>query len=133
MTLSDYFPAFGDTSGIPAGRSMGPIETTHSASNPSLNQPFEDPETTMNMKTLSIATVFAALSFGALSAQAQDSVQAHNFMYGEHLDIARSLSTEVDASPNCGVVGSHLNYVDSHGQKQTLNYLTVAQGCANDN
>jgi hypothetical protein len=54
-------------------------------------------------------------------------------MYGEHLDIARALSTEVDATPTCGVVGTHLNYVDSHGQKQTLNYRTIAQGCAGDN
>lgn len=87
----------------------------------------------MNMKNLSIAAVFAALSFGALSAQAQDSVPAHNFMYGEHLDIARALSSDADASPVCGVVGSHLNYVDSHGQKQTLNYLSIAQSCSNDN
>jgi hypothetical protein len=87
----------------------------------------------MNVKNLTIAAVFAALSFGALSAQAQDSVPAHNFMYGEHLDIARSLSSDSDASPACGVVGSHLNYVDSHGQQQTLNYLSVAQSCNNDN
>jgi hypothetical protein len=87
----------------------------------------------MNAKKIALATLFAALSFGALSAQAQDSVPAHNYMYGEHLDIARALSTEVDATPTCGVVGTHLNYVDSHCQKQTLNYRTIAQGCAGDN
>ena len=87
----------------------------------------------MNMKNIGIATLFAALSLGALSAQAQDSVPAHSYMYGEHLDIARALSTEVDATPTCGLVNTHLNYVDSHGEQQTLNYRTVAQDCAGDN
>lgn len=87
----------------------------------------------MNVKNLTIAAVFSVLSFAGLSAQAQDNVPAHNFMYGEHLDIARSLSSDSDSSPACGVVGSHLKYVDSHGQKQTLNYLSVAQSCDNDN
>lgn len=87
----------------------------------------------MNWKNLSIATLFAALSFGAFAAQAQDNVPSHNYMYGDHLDIAQALSTEVDASPSCGVVKAHLNYVDSKGQKQTLNYRTIAQDCAQDN
>jgi hypothetical protein len=87
----------------------------------------------MNMKNIGIATLFATLSLGALSAQAQDSVPAHSYMYGEHLDIARALSTEVDATPTCGLVNTHLKYVDSHGQQQSLSYRTVAQDCAGDN
>lgn len=87
----------------------------------------------MNLKKIGIASLFAALNLGALSAQAQDSVSAHSYRYGDHLDIARALSTEVDATPTCGLVNTHLNYVDSHGQKQTLNYRTIAQDCARDN
>jgi hypothetical protein len=54
-------------------------------------------------------------------------------MYGEHLDIAKALSTEVDATPMCGVVNAHLRYLDSQGQQQVLNYETVAQNCPQDN
>jgi hypothetical protein len=134
MTLKDDFQAFPDTSGTPAGHSMGPIETTQPHRlEPGNGSPIERTENTMNMKKIGIATLFAALSLGALSAQAQDSVSTHSYMYGEHLDIARALSTEVDATPTCGLVNTHLNYVDSHGQKQTLNYRTIAQDCAGDN
>lgn len=87
----------------------------------------------MNLKNLSIATLFAALSLGALTAQAQPVAQAHTYMYGDHLDIAKALSTEVDASPTCGVVNAHLRYLDSQGQQRTLNYETVAQNCPQDN
>ena len=87
----------------------------------------------MNWKNLSIATLFAALSLGALNAQAQPVVQAHNYMYGEHLDIAKALATEVDPTPACGVVNAHLRYLDSQGQQQILNYESVSQNCPQDN
>ena len=87
----------------------------------------------MNWKNLSIATLFAAMSLGALTAQAQTVAQAHNYMYGEHLDIAKALSTEVDSSPTCGVVNAHLRYLASQGQQQILNSETVAQNCPQDN
>lgn len=113
---------------------MGPIETTQAHRlEPVDASPIEPSENTMNMKKTGIASLFAVLSLGALSAQAQDSVPAHSYMYGEHLDIARALSTEVDATPTCGLVNTHLNYVDSHGQKRTLSYRTIAQDCARDN
>jgi hypothetical protein len=54
-------------------------------------------------------------------------------MYGEHLDIAKALATEVDPTPACGVVNAHLRYLDSQGQQQILNYETVSQNCPQDN
>ena len=45
-------------------------------------------------------------------------------------DIQRVLSTVEDKSPSCGVVNAHMTYLDSHGQKQVLNYSKFACNCA---
>lgn len=39
------------------------------------------------------------------------------------------LSSTQDASASCGVVGSHLTYLDSQGQKQMLDYSTFSDVC----
>jgi len=90
-------------------------------------------ELIMNWKNLSIASLFAVLSLGAVAANAQDTVQAHNYMYGDRLDIAKVLSVNEGSSSHCGVVKSRLTYLDSAGQTQALDYRTINQGCGQDN
>lgn len=87
----------------------------------------------MNWKNLSIATLFAALSLGAVAAQAQDRSPAASYMYGDHLDIAKVLAINESGSAGCGVVKAHMTYLDSMGQQQTLNYSTVGENCDQDN
>lgn len=43
----------------------------------------------MNVKNLSIASLFAILSLGAVVANAQDAVKPHTYMYGDHLTSPR--------------------------------------------
>ncbi|AEA69149.1 MULTISPECIES: DUF2790 domain-containing protein [Pseudomonas] len=85
----------------------------------------------MNWKNLSIASLFAALSLGAVAANAQGSIKPHTYMYGDHLDVAKVLS--VKQGSGCGVVETRMTYLDSAGQIQALDYNAVAQDCAQDN
>jgi hypothetical protein len=86
----------------------------------------------MNWKNLSLASLFAVLSLGAVAANAADTVKAHSYMYGDHLDIAKVVSVN-EGSSSCGIVKARLTYLDSMGQTQAVDYRTVAQGCGQDN
>lgn len=83
----------------------------------------------MNWKNLSIASLFAVLSLGAVAANAQDGVKSHSYMYGDHLDIAKVLSINEASFSGCGVVETRMTYLDSLGKIQSLNYSTIAQDC----
>ncbi|MGN8275922.1 DUF2790 domain-containing protein [Pseudomonas sp. SMV71] len=87
----------------------------------------------MNWKNLSLASVFAILSLGAVAANAQDAVKPHAYMYGDHLDIAKVLSVKQAASSGCGIVESRMTYLDSSGRIQALDYSTFAQDCDQGN
>ncbi|WP_434568523.1 DUF2790 domain-containing protein [Pseudomonas sp. Z3-8] len=87
----------------------------------------------MYLKNLSLASLFAVLSLGALTANAQDSVKPHTYMYGDHLDIAKVLSVKQGAGSGCGVVESRMTYLDSTGTIRALDYSALAQGCDQDN
>jgi len=83
----------------------------------------------MNWKNLTIATLFAALSLGALSAQAQDVVKPETYRYGQHLDIKQVLSSKETTTPACSVVTSRLTYLDSMDQTRQLDYQSFSGGC----
>ena len=87
----------------------------------------------MNVKNLSIASLFAILSLGAVAANAQDTVKPQAYMYGDHLDIAKVLSVKQGAGSGCGVVESRMTYLDSTGAIQALDYSSVGQNCGQDN
>lgn len=65
--------------------------------------------------------IFIAASLLALTFNAQASSKP---------DIQRVLSTVEDSSAACGVVNAHMTYLDSHGQKQVLDYSKFASNCA---
>ncbi|RON14352.1 DUF2790 domain-containing protein [Pseudomonas frederiksbergensis] len=86
----------------------------------------------MNWKNLSIASLFAIVSLGAVAANAQENVTPHAYMYGDHLDIAKVTSVSETPSSGCGVVNARLAYLDSAGKSKVLDYLTAGQGCGQD-
>lgn len=75
----------------------------------------------MNIKPVCIALLFGALNITALGAQANT----------DHPDIRQVISVTEDAgsSPLCGIVNSHLTYLDSHGQEQVFDYRKFSSNC----
>jgi hypothetical protein len=91
----------------------------------------------MNVKTLARASLFAVLAFGALGAQAasipMNNDGAMQYHYGEHLDIKKVLSIKDDQSNACGLVNTRMNYLDSKGQHESLEYRSYATAGCHDN
>jgi len=91
----------------------------------------------MNFKTFASASLFAVLSFGTLAAQAASAPMhdggAMQYRYGEHLDVKKVLSVQDDQSNACGLVNTRMDYLDSHGQQQSVQYRTYATGGCHEN
>ncbi|MEN4826330.1 DUF2790 domain-containing protein [Pseudomonas sp. P39-UII1] len=91
----------------------------------------------MNVKTLACASLFAVLSFGTLAAQAASMPMNENsamqYRYGDHLDVKKVLSVKDDQSNACGVVNTRMNYLDSKGQHESVEYRSYATAGCHDN
>ncbi|MDP9520380.1 DUF2790 domain-containing protein [Pseudomonas putida] len=91
----------------------------------------------MKFKTFACASLFAVLSFGAIAAQATTAPMgdagAMQYRYGEHLDVKKVLSVEDEQSNACGLVNTRMDYLDSKGQQQSVQYRTYATGGCHDN
>ncbi|MCE7761681.1 DUF2790 domain-containing protein [Pseudomonas sp. WOUb67] len=91
----------------------------------------------MNFKTFASASLFAVLSFGAIAAQAAamptQNAGAMQYHYGEHLDVKKVLSVQDDQSNACGLVNTRMDYLDSHGRPQSVEYRSYATGGCHDN
>ena len=91
----------------------------------------------MNLKTFASASLFAVLSFGAIAAQAAamptQKASAMQYHYGEHLDIKKVLSVQDDQSNACGLVNTRMDYLDSNGHQQSVQYRTYATGGCHEN
>ncbi|WAB99956.1 DUF2790 domain-containing protein [Pseudomonas putida] len=91
----------------------------------------------MNVKTLASASLFAVLSLGALAAQAttqpMEDASVMQYRYGDRLDIHKVLSVKDDQSDACGLVNTRMDYLDSQGQRQSLQYRTYATSGCHDN
>ncbi|MBF8646906.1 MULTISPECIES: DUF2790 domain-containing protein [Pseudomonas] len=91
----------------------------------------------MNFNTFARATLFAVLSFGALAAQAStmpmDDTGVMQYRYGDHLDVKKVLSIQDDQSNACGLVNTRMDYLDSKGQQQSVQYRTYATGGCHEN
>ncbi|MFJ4345669.1 DUF2790 domain-containing protein [Pseudomonas sp. NPDC089401] len=89
----------------------------------------------MNLKTLASASLFTLLSLGAVAANATSAVPSSDastphYRYGDHLDVKRVLSVKDDQANACGVVNTRMDYLDSKGQHESVDYLTYATaGC----
>lgn len=91
----------------------------------------------MNVKTFARAGLFAVLSFGAIATQAStmpmDDTGVMQYRYGDHLDVKKVLSIQDDQSDACGLVNTRMDYLDSKGQQQSVQYRTYATGGCHEN
>ncbi|WP_087501200.1 DUF2790 domain-containing protein [Pseudomonas sp. SID14000] len=91
----------------------------------------------MNFNIFARATLFAVLSFGAIAAQAStmpmDDTGVMQYRYGDHLDVKKVLSIQDDQSNACGLVNTRMDYLDSKGQQQSVQYRTYATGGCHEN
>lgn len=67
---------------------------------------------------------------GGLCAQASAADETVAYRYGMPLDIAKVLNISPVADV-CGVVPVEMTYLDSHGDKHTLQYSVFGSGCSN--
>ncbi|WP_406821663.1 DUF2790 domain-containing protein [Pseudomonas sp. KnCO4] len=91
----------------------------------------------MNFKTFASASLFAVLSFGTLAAHAasaaMDDAAVMQYRYGDHLDVQKVLSVQDDQSNACGLVNTRMDYLDSKGQQQSVQYRSYATGGCHEN
>ncbi|MDZ3991332.1 DUF2790 domain-containing protein [Pseudomonas sp. Teo4] len=91
----------------------------------------------MNFKTFASASLFAVLSFGAIAAQAatapMNDAGIMQYRYGDHLDVKKVLSVKDDQSNACGLVNTRMDYLDSKGQHQSVEYRSYATGGCHEN
>ncbi|GJB81098.1 hypothetical protein HB13667_11870 [Pseudomonas putida] len=91
----------------------------------------------MNFNTFARASLLAVLSFGAIAAQAStmpmDDSGVMQYRYGDHLDVKKVLSIQDDQSDACGLVNTRMDYLDSKGQRQSVQYRTYATGGCHEN
>ncbi|MGE8464641.1 DUF2790 domain-containing protein [Pseudomonas putida] len=91
----------------------------------------------MNLKTFASASLFAVLSLGAIAAQAAPSPMSDasvmQYRYGDHLDVKKVLSVQDDQSTTCGLVNTRMDYLDSKGQRQSVEYRSYATGGCHEN
>ena len=91
----------------------------------------------MTLKTLASAALFAALGLGAITAQANSAAlnQANvmQYRYGDQLDIHKVLSVKDEQRNTCGVVNTRMDYLDSQGKAQSVEYRTYATSGCHDN
>ncbi|HHJ1297638.1 DUF2790 domain-containing protein [Pseudomonas sp. P1B16] len=91
----------------------------------------------MNLKSIASASLLAVLSFGALTAQAamapMNDASVMQYRYGDHLDVKKVLSVQDDQSNTCGLVNTRMDYLDSKGQQQSVEYRSYATGGCHEN
>lgn len=91
----------------------------------------------MTLKTFTSAALFAILGLGAITAQASSTSMndgsVMHYRYGDHLDIKKVLSVKDDQRSGCGLVNTRMDYLDSHGKPQSVEYRTYATSSCHDN
>jgi hypothetical protein len=85
----------------------------------------------MKARTLFTAALAAVSLSASLGAFAQST--ATPYRYGTPLDIAKVISIDVPASPQCEVVTAKMTYRNSAGQLEVLTYEQLSSVCTNQN
>lgn len=76
---------------------------------------------------LLLTTMFINVAF---ADENQEQLVVEHYSYGTHLDIAEVVKTDTPANV-CGVVTTHMIYLDSVGKKHNLEYNVMGDGCSN--
>jgi hypothetical protein len=91
----------------------------------------------MTFKTLASAALFAIVGLGAVTAQASSSslnqASVMQYRYGDQLDVKKVLSVKDDQRHACGVVNTRMDYLDSQGKAQSVEYRSYATSGCHDN
>ncbi|WP_060510994.1 DUF2790 domain-containing protein [Pseudomonas sp. NBRC 111124] len=91
----------------------------------------------MNFKTIASASLFAVLSFGAVAANASSTsmndASVMQYRYGDHLDVKKVLSVKDEQRLACGPINTRMDYLDSTGQQQSVEYRSYATSGCHDN
>jgi len=91
----------------------------------------------MTIKNLASAALFAVLGLGAVAAQASSTsmndASVMQYRYGDHLDVQKVLSVKNDQHHACGVVNTRMDYLDSQGKPQSVEYRSYATSGCHDN
>ncbi|QXI36722.1 DUF2790 domain-containing protein [Pseudomonas xantholysinigenes] len=91
----------------------------------------------MTFKTLASAALFAIVGLGAVAAQASSSslnqASVMQYRYGDQLDVKKVLSVKDDQRHACGVVNTRMDYLDSQGKAQSVEYRSYATSGCHDN
>ncbi|SDG12245.1 DUF2790 domain-containing protein [Pseudomonas abietaniphila] len=84
----------------------------------------------MKSKLTLAACLFAALNVCTFAARAEASSFAG---LASAPDIQHVLSSSQEPSATCGLVTTHITYLDAKGQTRMLDYLKPADNCHNQN
>lgn len=91
----------------------------------------------MNLKTIASASLFAVLSLGAVAANASSTsmndASVMQYRYGDHLDVKKVLSVKDEQRHACGPITTRMDYLDSTGQQQSVEYRSYATSGCHDN
>ncbi|WP_416426477.1 DUF2790 domain-containing protein [Pseudomonas sp. App30] len=84
------------------------------------------------MKTLVIAALVAFSTVaGAATLPAASNNSVQEYTYGTHLDIAKVVS--MTSIPDvCEVVPAKMTYLDHQGERHTIEYRVMGNGCENN-
>jgi len=82
----------------------------------------------MNRSIVFFVTLFSISSTFAQTVK--NALPIEHYSYGQDLDIAKVIEMETPAKV-CGVVTTHMIYLDSKGQKHNLEYKVMGDGCSN--
>ncbi|NIL20328.1 DUF2790 domain-containing protein [Pseudomonas sp. AN3A02] len=77
----------------------------------------------MNLKATSAACLFAALTGLSITGHAETTASQPDI----HQVV--SITEEAGSSALCGIVNSHLTYLDSQGQRHVLDYRKFSSNC----
>ncbi|WP_065835693.1 DUF2790 domain-containing protein [Pseudomonas syringae] len=82
---------------------------------------------------LSLFSVFASANGQVPNANnaAQQTPQAVQYNYSQHLDIAKVIQITPANDNICGQVDAHMIYLDSQGVRHNLEYTREGNGCQN--
>ncbi|WP_455926275.1 DUF2790 domain-containing protein [Pseudomonas putida] len=84
------------------------------------------------MKSLFIAALvsFSAVA-GAATLPAAQNNSVQEYSYGTHLDIAKVVSM-TNIPDVCEVVPAKMTYLDHQGERHTIEYRVMGNGCENN-
>ncbi|MGC1328638.1 MULTISPECIES: DUF2790 domain-containing protein [unclassified Pseudomonas] len=84
------------------------------------------------MKSLVIGALFAfSAAAGAATLPAAQNNSVQEYTYGTHLDIAKVVS--MTSIPDvCEVVPASMTYLDHQGERHTVEYRVMGNGCQNN-